>query len=125
MKKIYLLILLVVSISFAADYQINLKSLRAISITNFTKKDLKGFKLYYYFNSRPVNNVTEFSYEITRFEFNAAATGGTTEGQPQKDCVSGLPLSRRVRQNRETLSSSRELTTLTAQAMWRSTSATG
>ena len=78
MKKIYLLILLVVSISFAADYQINLMSLRAISITNFTNKDLKGFKLYYYFNSRPVENVSEFSYEITRFEFNAAATGGTT-----------------------------------------------
>ena len=77
MKKIYLLILLVVSISFAADYQINLKSLRAISITNFTKKDLKGFKLYYYFNSRPVQNVSELGYEIARFVLNDAGTGGT------------------------------------------------
>jgi hypothetical protein len=46
--------------SFAAtDYSITLKDVRQIYITNHTKKDLKGFKLYYYFNSQPVKDLKE------------------------------------------------------------------
>lgn len=51
----------------AANYTIVDEGIRKIYITNHTKKDLKGFKLYYYFNSQPVKNVSEFGYEITRF----------------------------------------------------------
>lgn len=65
---------------FAADYTINTITKDDITkfyINNHTKKDLKGFKLYYYFNSRPVKNVSEFSENITRWVKNSEGSGGT------------------------------------------------
>ncbi len=62
--------------SFAAtDYSITLKDVRQIYITNHTKKDLKGFKLYYYFNSQPVKDVKEFNAKITRYVKNNSTSG--------------------------------------------------
>ena len=62
MKKIYLSILLAVSICFAANYTITTDNgdVTRIYITNKTKKDLKGFKLIYYFNSQPVKDTKDF-----------------------------------------------------------------
>lgn len=79
MKKIYLLILLVVSMSFAANYSIKTENgnVSRIYITNNTKKDLKGFKLIYYFNSQPVKDTKEFGDDITRhFVANKGQTSG-------------------------------------------------
>lgn len=79
MKKIYLLILLTVSMCFAANYTITTDNgdVTRIYITNKTKKDLKGFKLIYYFNSQPVKDTKEFGDDITHhYVVNKGNTSG-------------------------------------------------
>lgn len=65
--------------SFAANYTITTDNgdVTRIYITNKTKKDLKGFKLIYYFNSQPVKDTKEFGDDITRhFVANKGQTSG-------------------------------------------------
>ncbi len=70
MKKIYLLILLAVSMCFAGNVDVTTDDpymlYNGFYITNTGNADVNGFKFYLYFNAAPVEDLSTFSADILR-----------------------------------------------------------